>query len=106
MEPIRGNPVFARSAEPVSVDVEDGVVMMSLARGKYYSLDGVAGRIWLLLETPGSVNGLCEALQAEFRVEPEVCQAEVREFLAELVHEGLIAPVDETPDPVRTSSAG
>lgn len=104
-EPIRGNPVFRRSAEPVAVEVEDSVVMMSLERGKYYSLDGVAGRIWLLLEEPRSVNDLCTALQEEFRVDPAVCQSETREFLAELQHEGLIAVVDETTDPVHPASA-
>jgi hypothetical protein len=97
--------IVRQSREPVAVEVDRSVVMMSIAREKYYSLDGVGGRIWELVAEPRSIGELCRQLLSEFDVDPAVCRADVAEFLTELLDEGLVEVSGESPDPVRTTPA-
>jgi hypothetical protein len=76
--------VLSRSDEPVAVEVEGRVVMMSVDQGMYFGLEGVGPRIWSLLEEPRSVRDICETLAAEFDVDAATCEREVLSFLGEL----------------------
>lgn len=87
---IRPETVLVRSRDPVSVEVDQTVVMLGLEQGKYYGLEGVAGRIWALLDEPRSVRDVCTALIAEYEIEPEACLSEVTSFLSELAREKLV----------------
>lgn len=82
--------VMARSEEPVAVEVDRTVVMMSLAQGMYYGLEGPGPRIWALLERPRSVADLCAELAKEYQVSPETCFADVVTFLTEMRQAGLV----------------
>jgi len=73
-----------------AIDAKDGV-MMSIANGKFYGANSVAGRIWQLLETPRTVADLCAALRTEFKVDASICEAEVLTFASDLVKRGLVA---------------
>jgi hypothetical protein len=66
------------------------VVILNLASGNYYGLDAVGATIWNLIQTPGTVRDLCNALAAEYQIEPEICTADVLELLTELVNEQLV----------------
>lgn len=102
---IGDNTIVVQNTEPVAVEVDRSVVMMSLERGKYYGLEGVGGRIWQLIEEPRSVAELCTTLEREFDVDHEQCRREVVEFLTELAQEGLIEVRGEASDPLRPSSS-
>ncbi len=93
--------VLVRNDEPVSVEVERSVVMMSLDLGKYFGLNEVGSRIWELLERPRPMADLCAVLQQEFDVDPDACHAEVSEFLLALANEGLIQIDNDPPSPIR-----
>lgn len=97
--------VVRQNPEPVAVDVDRTVVMMSIQREMYYSLDGVGGRIWELLREPRSIGDLCRQLLSEFDVDPAVCRTDVEEFLAHLLEEGLVELTNESSDPVRATPA-
>jgi len=96
--------VVTQSREPVAVEVDRTVVMMSVVREKYYSLDGVGGRIWELLREPLTVGALCARLLDEFDVDVADCRADVSEFLTHLHREGLIEVRGEAPDSFRAAS--
>ena len=85
---------WVRSNEPVAVNVDKTVVMMSLSQGKYYGLEGPGGRIWALLETPQTVGTLCAELEKEFEVDPETCERDVEEFVGSLLRESLVRVVE------------
>lgn len=89
--------VVVQSREPVAVDMDDTVVMMSLERGKYYGLDKIGSRIWELLAEPRTVADLCATLEAEFEVDAATCSTDVREFLTELASEQLVRIIDAPP---------
>lgn len=97
--------VVRQSSEPVAVEVDRSVVMMSIAREKYYSLGGVGGRIWELVREPRSVGDLCARLVEEFDVDEAACRSDVEEFLLHLLDEGLIEVGGEASDPVRQTAA-
>lgn len=98
--PIGPDTVVAKSPEPIAVEVDRTVVMMSLAQGMYYGLEGPGPRIWALLEEPRSAAGLAELLCEEFDVDRTTCLQDVCEFLEALEEAQLIQVQDET-DQVR-----
>ena len=49
-----------------------------------YTLNEVAQRVWQLLDGQKTIAQLCEAIVAEFEVEPAVARKDVLEFLEEL----------------------
>jgi len=73
-----------RNGKWLSAMVGTECVMMSIETGNYVTLSRVGTRIWELIETPTAVSDLCAKLLEEFNVTPEICDAEVATFLAEL----------------------
>lgn len=81
----------------VSCDLDGETALMSVENGKYYALDPIGSRIWVLLEQARAVSDLCALLLQEFEVEPAQCQKDVLDFLHELAQDNLIKVVDESP---------
>ncbi len=79
-----------RDGDWLAAKVGDELVMMSAAKGNYIGLSEVGARIWELIETPRSVDSLCDALVAEYDVDPATCRAEVDAFLATLAEHNAI----------------
>lgn len=73
-----------RDGDWLAAKVGEELVMMSAASGNYIGLSPVAARIWELLETPRSIQSLCDALMVEYEVDPATCRSEVDTFLAKL----------------------
>ena len=71
----------SRNEAIVFTDLDDTIVMMDVDEGQYYELDPVGARIWGLLETGRSAADLCDALAAEFDVDPDTCHRDTLEFL-------------------------
>ncbi|MGE0554387.1 MAG: PqqD family peptide modification chaperone [Gemmatimonadales bacterium] len=98
--------VVSRNEEPVAVEVDRTVVMLSIAQGMYYGMEGVGRRIWALLETPRTVASLCDRLMEEFEVDRADCEADVREFLEQLRQSSLIRVHDVPPDSTDAPAGG
>lgn len=60
---------------------------------RLFALDKVGEHIWQLLEAPTASEALVESVLAHFEVGQEQAQADVHEFLAELLGAGLIVEV-------------
>lgn len=73
--------VVSRNEAIVFTDLDDTIVMMDVDEGQYYELDQVGARIWTLLETGRPAADLCDALAAEFDVDPDTCRRDTLEFL-------------------------
>ena len=82
---------LARSGAAVFTELDDQVVMLDTEGGKYYELDPVGSRIWVLLEGEPSIAELRDALAAEFEVDAETCLNDLAEFLENLIELGLVA---------------
>jgi len=84
------NTVISRNEEPVSAQVDESLIMMSVEQGMYFGLEGVGPRIWALLEQPRTVDEICAALMEEFEIDAEACRTDVLGFLHELADARLL----------------
>jgi len=80
----------------LTADVEEELVMLSLATDVYVALDAMAKRIWEALQGPITAAELCQSLLAEFEVLPETCQQDVLRLLNQL-HEHQLIQIAPTP---------
>lgn len=72
----------------------DDAVMLSMEAGRYYGLNAVARRVWELLETPKSIVELREAICAEFAVDVRTCEADLGEFVNQLLAKDIVRAMD------------
>ena len=82
--------IIMRGSEHVEAEMGGQTVMMSIARGKYYALEGTAQRIWELVSEPISVAEVVDRLVEEYDVDRDRCAAEVTTFVGELMENGLV----------------
>ena len=71
--------------------VGDEMVLLDLASGEYFGLDGVGQRIWESVSEGKSLAETVEAITAEYDVNTEQAQSDVLEFGKILVERGLLA---------------
>lgn len=81
---------FIRNTNAISGRLNDELVMMDIRKGKYFSLNPVATRIWDLLEQPLSMEELCNQLTGEYDVDPGQCRDDVKDYLEEMTRLGLV----------------
>lgn len=80
----------------LAAKVIDGeAIIINLANGLYYSMDGVGALIWDMIQQRGSIGAIAEAVASVYDVPPERAQSDVRALAANLLEERLVA-VDET----------
>lgn len=89
--PLDLNTLVQRNPELVAVEVDGEIMMLSVARGKYYALNRTGSRVWQLLEKPCNVSNLIDMLQEEYAVAEEVCRQDVLQLLAEMEQEQVVS---------------
>ncbi|HMO74765.1 MAG TPA: PqqD family protein [Sphingopyxis sp.] len=87
---ITGSTLITRNPSVLFNDFDDGLMMMDIDSGHYFDIDSVGSRIWALLESPATLDGICDALVAEYAVEADTCRGETAEFIEELANKGLV----------------
>ncbi len=68
----------------------DDTVLLDAERGVYYGLEGPARQIWDILSEETTLQDICHALTEVYDVAPEQCESDTREFLVELIENGLV----------------
>lgn len=82
---------YIRNQNTLTGSLHDQLVMLDIQKGKYFSLNPVATRIWEMLDQPLSLNGLCSKLLIEYEVDPMQCRSDVQGYLHEMIHLELIS---------------
>jgi hypothetical protein len=85
--------VLVAARDQVSTELEGEAVILSLADGVYYGLDGAGALVWELLREPRSVAALVDAVTAEFAVGRETAERDLLALLAELAERRLVETV-------------
>ena len=85
--------VVVAARDQVSAEVEGEAVILNLADGVYYGLDGVGGRVWELLREPRSVGELRDAIAAEYAVDAATAEADLVTLLGDLAERRLVTIV-------------
>ena len=81
---------YTRSDGPLAAEVDDEIVMLDPASGKYFGLGDTGARIWELLARPHTVDELVTRLTAEYDVDDDTCRSHVTTFLETLGAAGLV----------------
>jgi hypothetical protein len=71
--------------------VGDETVLLDLASGIYFGIDGVGKRIWESLADGCSLGEITAVIAAEFDVDEAQAQADIIRFASELLDRGLLA---------------
>lgn len=79
----------AAAGDVLATSFDEELVLLNLNNGVYYGLEGVGSRIWALIQQPTSVADIRDTIAAEYEVDPEVCETDLRALLGELVNRGL-----------------
>lgn len=85
-----GTEKLQRADDLLGAAVGDELLMMSIEKGSYFSLNAVGTRIWELLESPITFDELVARLTAEYDVPADTCRQEVEKFLAALRERGML----------------
>src|SRR5436305_10886164 len=85
---------FEPDAERAAGDVIDGeAIVINLATGAYYSMQGVGGEIWSMIAARRSALSMIEEIVASYDVDAETAQRDVEGVLEQLLGERLIRAV-------------
>lgn len=85
------------SRDQVAADLESEVIILGLTDGIYYGVDGVAARIWSMVQQPVRLQEIVRVVHAEFDVDEAICQSDVLAFVDELARRGLVTRVGDGP---------
>jgi hypothetical protein len=81
------------SPDVVSETIDGEAVIVSLARGVYYSLDQVGVNVWGLLEKGLSTGQILTVINQTYDGDTQLIEHSIKELLAQLQTEQLIAPI-------------
>jgi len=84
------NSTIRRKEEQEFSTIDGEVVMLSLSKGAYFSLNEVASRIWELIEEPVRIEKLIDQLLEEYEIKPEECKKETLSCLEDFQKNGLL----------------
>ena len=87
------------SGTAVAKEIDGEVIVINVATGRYYSLEGVAAVAWIELIEGAPPVRVAAAIAEAFDVEPKVAEADMAGFVDELVAEELIVTSDESAPP-------
>ena len=71
--------------------VGDETVLLDLESGMYFGLDGVGKRIWESVAEGNSLGEAVSVIVSEYDVDQTQAEADVLEFVSNLVERGLLA---------------
>jgi hypothetical protein len=74
----------------VSAEIDGEIVILGVARGRYYGLDEIGAEIWRRIEAPISVETLCDDLAVLFSAQPDEILNDVIELLTQLQAEDVV----------------
>lgn len=77
--------------ERAAGDVIDGeAIIIDLATGVYYSMQGIGGEIWSMIDGQRSADAMLQEIVAAYDVDVDRAREDLHAVLRDLFHEGLI----------------
>ena len=86
---------FALAPDATARELGDEIVILDVAAGLYFGLDGVGARAWTLLAAGRTAGEVADAILAEFETTRETVEADLAALIHELVERRLL--VKATP---------
>ena len=79
------------SADQVSCEMDDDVMILNLKDGEYYELGQVGAHIWDAIQKPCSLEQLEQSLLDRYEVDLETARADLSELIGNLLDKGLVS---------------
>jgi hypothetical protein len=74
-------------------DLDGEIIILNLATGFYYGLEGSANDMWRVLNDVGSTEGVVDALAAEFDVGRDRLAKDVNDLVRRLAEKSIVRVV-------------
>ena len=71
-------------------DLDGEAVLLETGTGRYYGLNEVGTRMWVLLDLHGEIEAVCRALLAEYDVPEERLREDLLQLVDSLAARGLL----------------
>ncbi len=83
--------------ERAAGEVIDGeAIIINLATGVYYSMEGIGGEIWSMIEARHSAGSILEEILASYDVDPDAARRDLEAVLGQMLDDGLIRRIPGT----------
>jgi hypothetical protein len=86
-----GQRLELNSADVAAKDIDGEILVMNVANGMYYSLDGAGAAAWRLLTASHSLRQTADVLASVYGVDPAATLDHVTDLAIQLVDEGLVS---------------
>lgn len=86
-----GDMLISRREGLIQAEVDGELVALHIDKGTCYGFNVTATRIWSLIEQPRLLSELKQILLGEYDVDADTCDRQIREMVAELERDGLVA---------------
>jgi Coenzyme PQQ synthesis protein D (PqqD) len=90
VSPVTDATIISRSPNVLTAEVDGEVLMMSIDRGGYFSLNNVGSDIWRRLDPPCSFAELIDKLAAEYQATRATIAEDVRTWLTRMAAENIV----------------
>ena len=70
---------------------------MSIAAGRYYSLNAVGARFWALIQQPTSIRAAATTIVTEFDAPQDVVEQDLIELVGQFLGAGLVEVAGSSP---------
>ena len=87
---ISATQMVAANPDQVHSAMGEDVVILSMAKGAYYSLNPVGALVWKHIQTPVSTLALRDAILNEFEVDIQTCERDLLAVLNDMKRNGLL----------------
>ncbi len=91
---IDGDAMLSLDPGVVSTTIPGETVVLDPRADQYFSLEGVANRVWALLHTPTTATAIVDTLVQEYDVDRATCERDVWAFLGELGERELLVVIE------------
>jgi hypothetical protein len=71
-------------------DLEGEIVILNLATGYYYGLEGAANEMWRLLVEHGSTEKVCDIMSREYDASADRLRADLEAFVDDLARRDIV----------------
>ena len=85
------------SADVIFRELEGEAVVLDLASGRYFGLNAVGTRAWMLIESGATVDAVVAAITAEFDVDAGEAARDIDTLVTELAAAGLVVAEPAAP---------
>lgn len=81
--------LYQRNGKLMWNEVAEDIVALDVENGNCFGMQDVSADVWRLLETPQSIDSLCQSLQAQYEVDESQCRQQIDELIGQMLAQGL-----------------